>query len=47
MITEIVGLLEIVPLYSYESTLNGFLGVTLAWQVAFLVISRDPCAFVR
>jgi hypothetical protein len=52
----IVGLLEIVPLYFYESTLNrtqppaithpefyyGFVGIALAWQVAFLVISRDP-----
>jgi hypothetical protein len=45
MIAGIVGLLEIVPLYSYESTLNGFLGVTLAWQVAFLLISRDPLRF--
>ncbi len=52
----IVGVIEIVPLYFYEATLNrtqpppithpefyyGFLGVTLAWQVAFLVIARDP-----
>jgi hypothetical protein len=55
----IVGLLEVVPLYFYESTLNrtqppavthpefyyGFIGVTVAWQVAFLVISRDPLRF--
>ena len=54
-----VGLLEIVPLYFYEATLNrtqppaithpefyyGFLGVTLAWQIAFLVIARDPVRF--
>jgi len=54
-----VGLLQIVPLYFYESSLNqtqpppithpefyyGFLGVTLAWQIAFLVISRDPLRF--
>ena len=59
LIAGIVGLLEIVPLYFYESTLNrtqppaithpefyyGFLGVALAWQVAFLVISRDPLRF--
>jgi len=56
LVAGIVGLIEIVPLYFHESTLNrtqpppithpefyyGFLGVTLAWQVAFLVISRDP-----
>ena len=55
----IVGFLEVLPLYFYESTLNrtqppavthpefyyGFLGVTVAWQVAFLVISRDPLRF--
>ena len=59
LVAGIVGLLEIVPLYFYESTLNqtqpppithpefyyGFLGVTLAWQVAFLVIARDPLRF--
>ena len=59
LVAGIVGLLEIVPLYFYESTLNrtqpppithpefyyGFLGVTLAWQVAFLLIARDPLRF--
>ena len=59
MAAGIVGLIEIVPLYFYETTLNhtqppaithpefyyGFLGVTLAWQVAFLVTSRDPSRF--
>jgi hypothetical protein len=52
-------LLEIVPLYFYESALNrkqpppithpefyyGFLGVTLAWQLAFLVIAQAPLRF--
>ena len=55
----IVGLIEILPLYFYEATLNrtlppaithpefyyGFLGITLAWQVAFLVIASDPLRF--
>lgn len=55
----VIGLIEIVPLYFYEATLNrtqpppithpefyyGFLGVTLAWQVAFLVVARDPLRF--
>jgi hypothetical protein len=55
----IVGLLEVVPLYFYESTLShtqpppithpefyyGFVGIALAWQIAFLVISRDPLRF--
>lgn len=55
----IIGLLEVVPLYFYESTLNrnqppaithpefyyGFAGIALAWQVAFLVMSRDPIRF--
>lgn len=56
LVAGVVGLVEIVPLYFYEVTLNrtqppaithpefyyGFLGVTLAWQVAFLLIARDP-----
>jgi hypothetical protein len=55
----IVGILELVPLYFYEPTLNrtqppplthpdyyyGFLGVALAWQIAFLVISNDPARY--
>ena len=59
LVAGIVGLLEIVPLYFYESTLNrtqpppithpdfyyGFLGLALAWQIAFLVIARDPVRF--
>jgi hypothetical protein len=59
MVAGIVGLLEIVPLYFYESALNrkqpppithpefyyGFLGVTLAWQLAFLVIAQAPLRF--
>ena len=56
LVAGIVGLLEIVPLYFSESTINrmqpppithpefyyGFVGTALAWQVAFLVILRDP-----
>jgi hypothetical protein len=56
LLAGIIGLLQIVPLYFYESTFNrtqppainhpefyyGFLGVTLAWQIVFLVIARDP-----
>jgi hypothetical protein len=59
LLAGIVGLLEIVPLYFYESTLNrsqpppithpdfyyGFVGIALAWQVAFLIISRDPMRY--
>jgi hypothetical protein len=59
LLAGIVGLLEIVPLYFYEATLNrtqpppithpdfyyGFVGIALAWQVAFLIISRDPARF--
>jgi hypothetical protein len=59
LVAGVVGLLAIVPLYFYESTLNrtqpppithpefyyGFLGVALPWQVAFLVISRNPQRF--
>lgn len=51
-----IGLLEIVPLYFYEARLTppalthpeyyyGFAGVTLAWQVAFLVIASDPLRY--
>jgi hypothetical protein len=54
-----VGIVEIAPLYFYESGLGradppavthpefyyGFLGVVLAWQVAFLIISRDPVRY--
>jgi hypothetical protein len=59
LVAGIVGLLEVAPLYFYESTLGrtqppaithpefyyGFVGIALAWQVAFLVISRDPVRF--
>ncbi len=52
-------MVEIVPLYFYEATLNrrqpppithpefyyGFVGVVLAWQVAFLIIARDPLRY--
>lgn len=53
----LLGILELVPLYFYEATLGrtrpftypefyyGFLGVALAWQVAFLIISRDPVRY--
>jgi hypothetical protein len=59
LVAGVVGLVEIVPLYFYESTLNrtqppaithpefyyGFVGIALAWQLAFLVMSRDPLRF--
>jgi len=59
LVAGIVGLLEVAPLYFYESTLRrtqppaithpefyyGFVGIALAWQGAFLVISRDPVRF--
>jgi hypothetical protein len=54
LLAGIVGLLEIVPLYFLERLLAplthpefyyGFLGVVLAWQVAFLAIARDPQRF--
>ena len=59
LVAGIVGLLEVAPLYFYESTLGrtqppaithpefyyGFVGIALAWQGAFLVISRDPVRF--
>jgi hypothetical protein len=59
LVAGIVGLVEIAPLYFYESTLNrtqppaithpefyyGFVGIALAWQLAFLVMSRDPVRF--
>jgi hypothetical protein len=35
------------PPITHPEFYYGFLGVTLAWQVAFLVIARDPCAFYR
>ncbi|MCE7988857.1 MAG: hypothetical protein DYG89_47485 [Caldilinea sp. CFX5] len=54
-----IGLLQIIPLFFYETQLAvdmppalnhpeyyyGFAGVTLAWQVAFLVISGDPLRY--
>ncbi|HEX8800885.1 MAG TPA: hypothetical protein VF772_19850 [Terriglobales bacterium] len=59
LVAGIVGLLEIIPLYFLESTVNrmqppaithpefyyAFVGIALAWQLAFLVISRDPVRF--
>src|SRR5215469_10314849 len=55
----LVGLLEIVPLYFAEGTLNrnqppalthpefyyGFIGVVIAWQIAYLIISSDPLRY--
>lgn len=59
LLAGMVGVLEVLPLYFYESTLSrtqpppithpdfyyGFVGVVLAWQVAFLIISRDPLRY--
>ena len=33
------------PAITHPEFYYGFLGVTLAWQVAFLVIARDPLRF--
>lgn len=50
----IYGLLTIVPMYGLEGQVSrevaltqpifyyGFLGCALAWQIAFLLMSRDP-----
>ena len=55
----VIGLIELMPLYFLESTLNrtspplthpdfyyGFIGVAVAWQVAFIIMSRDPERYV-
>ena len=53
----LTGILELLPLYFYQAALDrarpltypefyyGFIGVALAWQVAFLIISRDPARY--
>lgn len=60
LLAGIIGLIEIVPLYFYESALGrtqpppvthpdfyyGFVGIALAWQIAFLIISRDPLRYL-
>ena len=59
LIAGSVGLIQMVPLYFYENTLNqtqppaithpefyyGFIGIVIAWQIAFLIISRDPVRY--
>ena len=59
LIAGVVGLIELTPLYFYESTLGrtnppplthpdfyyGFIGVAIAWQVAFIIMSRDPVRY--
>ncbi|WP_370153155.1 hypothetical protein [Ferrovibrio sp.] len=54
-IAGIYGLLVLVPLYFMENRLDpppthpeqyyGFLGVAVAWQLAYLVISTDPARY--
>lgn len=58
-IAGMIGLLQILPLYFYESQIAqemppaithpeyyyGFVGVTLAWQILFLVLSSDPLRY--
>jgi hypothetical protein len=34
------------PAITHPAFYYGFVGVTLAWQVAFLIISRDPARYV-
>lgn len=53
----LTGILELLPLYFYGATLDrtrpltypefyyGFVGVALAWQVAFVIVSRDPVRY--
>jgi hypothetical protein len=59
LLAGIIGLIELLPLYFYETTLSrtqppplthpdfyyGFLGVAVAWQVAFVIMSRDPLRY--
>ncbi len=33
------------PPFNHPEIYYGFLGVTLAWQIAFLIIARDPARF--
>lgn len=56
----LLGLIEIVPLYFAESTLNrtqppaithpefyyGFIGIVVAWQIAYLIMSDDPVRYM-
>jgi hypothetical protein len=52
LVAGIYGLLVLTPMYfleppgvPYPEFYYGFIGVAVAWQVAFLVISRDPLRF--
>ena len=58
-IAGMIGVLQILPLYFYESQIAqemppaithpeyyyGFVGVTLTWQILFLVLSSDPLRY--
>ena len=55
LIAGVYGLLLLVPVYFLESKIvpaithpeffYGFVGVAIAWQIAFLVVGRDPVRF--
>jgi hypothetical protein len=55
MIAGIYGLLLLVPVYFLESQIvppithpeffYGFVGIAIAWQIAFLVVARNPVRF--
>jgi len=50
MVAGVYGLLVLLPLYlkdagSRPEFYYGFAGIALVWQIAFLVISRDPVRY--
>jgi hypothetical protein len=55
LIAGIYGLLLLAPVYFLESKIvpaithpeffYGFVGIAIAWQIAFLVVGRDPVRF--
>ncbi|MDP8979603.1 MAG: hypothetical protein M3O35_03315 [Acidobacteriota bacterium] len=55
LIAGIYGLLPLVPVYFLESQIvppithpeffYGFAGIAIAWQIAFLVVARNPVRF--
>jgi hypothetical protein len=55
LIAGVYGLLLLVPVYFLESRIipaithpeffYGFVGIAIAWQIAFVAVSRDPARF--
>ena len=55
LVAGVYGILALVPMYFFEDRLSpplthpehfyGFVGVALAWQVLFLILSRDPVRY--